>query len=457
MFGLLQRQTNGNDTTACHDYRLHYCGTCKTMGALYGQRSRMLLNFDAVFFAELLSNLNGDDIANWHANYQKQNCFALPPDENTMPTALRYAATANVLLAELKNDDNLRDGGGVLWRSAKWVLNNSYQQANKAMQAFGLDTSLLWEEIEAQEKLEKYTENQSLTLADFAVPTRKMTALVVAQAASVLEKKDLHDDLYEVGSSLGELVYFLDALEDLVQDAKNKTFNAFLRFFKTEKLDAIQLTLAAQTVQRAEQRLAKALQNLPLADAIKEEMTARLSANVLLRCHKIVPTAASDTAISELAKAGKSQPTTTTVTESTKVLLYSLVVIAFPQVSGAIGNGSKHNWSLAAMAVAIWAALWTGKKAKQTCENNKNALQDVDCCNNGGGNEANGCIGACLTGCLTACCQAICNATCNICVETMCSWCKGRDGGAWTAFFVIVVCLALLIGVAYLIIKLGVA
>lgn len=457
MFGLLQRQTNGNDTTACHDYRLHYCGTCKTMGALYGQRSRMLLNFDAVFFAELLSNLDGEDITNWHENYQKQNCFALPPNEMAMPAALRYAATANVLLAELKNDDNLRDGGGMLWRSAKWILNDSYQQANNAMQTFGLDTNLLWQEIETQEALEKSPKNQSLTLSDFAAPTQKMTALVVAQAASVLQKKDLHDSLYEVGSSLGELVYFLDALEDLAQDAKNNTFNAFLRVSNTKKLNAMQLAAAAQTVQEAEQRLANALQNLPLTDAIKEEMTARLSANVLLRCHKIVPTAASNTAISELAKAGKAQPTTTTVTESTKVVLYSLVVVAFPQVSSAIGNGSKHNWSLAAMAMAIWAALWTKKKAEQTCENNKNTLKDMDCCTNGGGNEANGCIGACFSACIAACCQAICNATCNICVETMCGWCKGREGSGWTALFVIAVCLALLIGVAYFIIKLGVA
>jgi len=43
MFGLMR-----------HAPRLPYCGTCKTMGALYGQRSRVFLSHDVVFLAELL-------------------------------------------------------------------------------------------------------------------------------------------------------------------------------------------------------------------------------------------------------------------------------------------------------------------------------------------------------------------------------------------------------------------
>ena len=77
MFGLLQRRTCSTDAATKNDYRLHYCGTCKTMGAMYGQRSRMLLNFDAVFFAELLTNLSAQNTATWHESYQQQNCFAL--------------------------------------------------------------------------------------------------------------------------------------------------------------------------------------------------------------------------------------------------------------------------------------------------------------------------------------------------------------------------------------------
>ena len=43
MFGIMKRAE-----------RLPYCGSCKTIGAMYGQRARLLLNHDMVFLAELL-------------------------------------------------------------------------------------------------------------------------------------------------------------------------------------------------------------------------------------------------------------------------------------------------------------------------------------------------------------------------------------------------------------------
>ena len=43
MFGLIKRAD-----------RLAYCGSCKTIGAMYGQRVRLLLNHDMVFLGELL-------------------------------------------------------------------------------------------------------------------------------------------------------------------------------------------------------------------------------------------------------------------------------------------------------------------------------------------------------------------------------------------------------------------
>lgn len=40
MFGLMKRGP-----------RLPYCGTCKTLGALYGQQARLLLNHNVAFLA----------------------------------------------------------------------------------------------------------------------------------------------------------------------------------------------------------------------------------------------------------------------------------------------------------------------------------------------------------------------------------------------------------------------
>jgi hypothetical protein len=149
-------------------------------------------------------------------------------------------------------------------------------------------------------------------------------------------------------------------------------------------------------------------------------------------------------------------PQSITFSERLKVGMYSLVVLLLPQVSSSIGNGSKHNWSLAAMATAVWAAVWAGKKAKQTCSTHQaNMPTGADCCDSGGGSQ--GCCTACFSACAAACCESMCHATCDICTQTMCGWCKGRDDSSWTALWIVLFCLVLLGGVIYLILKLGVA
>ena len=56
MFGLLQNRKLTAEETS--EFRLNYCGTCKTIGKLYGHKERILLNFDVVFLSELLAAVN---------------------------------------------------------------------------------------------------------------------------------------------------------------------------------------------------------------------------------------------------------------------------------------------------------------------------------------------------------------------------------------------------------------
>ena len=101
MFGLMKARTCSLSPELKRHRRLHYCGTCKTIGGLYGQRSRALLNHDTVFLAELLSALSGADrrLDEWSSPYQSYNCLALPRSASDMPLALRYAAAATLTLA----------------------------------------------------------------------------------------------------------------------------------------------------------------------------------------------------------------------------------------------------------------------------------------------------------------------------------------------------------------------
>jgi uncharacterized protein DUF5685 len=64
MYGLMRARHCGQSIEQSERHRFHYCGTCKTMGRLYGQRSRILLNHDAVFLAELLTLLSEESPRN---------------------------------------------------------------------------------------------------------------------------------------------------------------------------------------------------------------------------------------------------------------------------------------------------------------------------------------------------------------------------------------------------------
>ena len=90
MFGLMKRAE-----------RLPYCGSCKTIGAMYGQRARFLLNHDLVFLAELLM---GEADPEWTPAHRSFNCLSMPKDH---PAALRYAATVAVVLAHFQIEDQI--------------------------------------------------------------------------------------------------------------------------------------------------------------------------------------------------------------------------------------------------------------------------------------------------------------------------------------------------------------
>src|SRR4051812_7512189 len=114
MYGLMRAGICSRRTERAYHRRLHYCGTCKTMGRLYGQRSRLLLNNDAVFLAELLTAMTPGARAasDWDRAFQSYSCLALPASAEEMPLALQVAATATLVMSEFKVADQLDDSGG---------------------------------------------------------------------------------------------------------------------------------------------------------------------------------------------------------------------------------------------------------------------------------------------------------------------------------------------------------
>lgn len=201
MFGLMRRAP-----------RLPYCGTCKTLGVRYGQRSRMLLNHDAVFLAELL--IRGGGEPEWTRAYRSFNCLAKPKE--VLPV-LDYAAAITVVLAYYKAADHWDDYRSWHWRAALRILSPQFRQAAARLRAWDFPI----DKLDAILRTQSAREKNPRSVADVAEPTAEATAMVFAHGDPALES---------VGRKFGYLIYVLDAYEDRARDAEQGTFNALARF-----------------------------------------------------------------------------------------------------------------------------------------------------------------------------------------------------------------------------------
>lgn len=263
-------------------YRLHHCGTCKAIGGKYRQSTRLFLNFDFVFLAELLTALSGEDTASWQESYHSFNCFAKDREGGEPPLALRYAATANVLLAALKTDDNLKDSPTFFWRAVKRWFDADFKKAEQEMAQFGVDMDEIWHWIACQQQREKerhLSVAREEALRYFSEPTARITALVFSKGAAMVGGDEAR--VFDFGFRLGELVYALDALEDVEKDRRKKQFNALQRVYQT--VDRQVRQSVGEYIFSLSREMQDAIQQLPIPVARKEEFGQRLSANVAVR------------------------------------------------------------------------------------------------------------------------------------------------------------------------------
>ncbi len=202
-------------------WQLHYCGTCKTMGRQYGHKSRLLLNHDVVFLAELLTELSGEDVEAWGGAYRSRNCVRLPA-KSEMPVVLRYAAAANILLSEYKVADHQVDSRGKRWAYVRRLFSRSFRAARKHLAA--LEFPL--EECDRILSRQGQLETGSSDMDQVSAPTADATALVFRHGARLMGVETRAEELASVGRRFGSIVYVLDAWEDFEQDARTGSFNA---------------------------------------------------------------------------------------------------------------------------------------------------------------------------------------------------------------------------------------
>jgi hypothetical protein len=290
MYGLMRARHCGQNIEQSERHRFHYCGTCKTLGRLYGQRSRLLLNHDAVFLAELLTLLSAEP-SQWSADkaYLSYNCLSLPSSEGGMPQALQLSAAANILLTEFKVADRIKDGGRVRWRFVQRLFSGGFRRAAALLRHMEFPVDELRRLQDRQDEREACPiaprRNPAAALRRLASPTAAATAMFFAHGARAIgrpETPEVAPAMWRLGYDFGRLVYLLDAFEDYEKDRREGEFNALRAAFgwTTESLTAEQRRQVAEGLLELRRRIVSRISTLPIPESYARLFSERLDQNL---------------------------------------------------------------------------------------------------------------------------------------------------------------------------------
>ncbi len=269
MFGLMKACSCNKSAQDRELRRMHYCGTCKTIGRLYGQKARVFLNYDAVFLGEILGDLQPTPIQFAQA-YTSKNCLALP-SEHQIPWSLEYAASANVVLAQFKLLDHVADTGSKLIGLAVRAYSKEFLMASQALSKCQFPFTELKRLMSLQSEREREAIPQLSRLSE---PTAGATRLVFQHGSvTVGASESACQTMGRLGSVFGEIAYLADAIQDRDQDASNGEFNALTA-------TGIHSVRARKLLRGKQDEMVALLAELPIDDTRRQAYTARLRANL---------------------------------------------------------------------------------------------------------------------------------------------------------------------------------
>lgn len=229
MFGYVKPHTPELKMLENSYYRASYCGLCRVMRDETGIISRMTLSYDITFLVLIRLALTGEK-----PEFARKRCFLHPTRKRLVMLkcrALEYSAHVGSLLARHKLSDDVEDErsfkkiSSLLTRS---LFSRAYKRARMGYE--DLDDSIK-ELLEALRKLEKEkTRSADRPAALFG----QIMANVTSHGIEDGEKRLIASS---IGMAVGRFIYLVDALDDIDEDRKKKSYNPFLLLFDGAELD----------------------------------------------------------------------------------------------------------------------------------------------------------------------------------------------------------------------------
>ncbi len=200
-------------------YSAYYCGLCRSVKHRYGELPRLVLNYDSVFLALILSALEEQT-----EKIRTLRCPVHPLKKRAIvfdDAAIDYAADMMLLLAYFKLKDDRRDEGSIKSAAGIFALGNTYK---KLMKNHGEKCIMVQSKLNELTDLE---EQKCASLDRAAQPFSELMGEIFAADALAKDEETLKL-LRRIGYHTGKWIYLIDAYDDLEENAESGSYNPLL-------------------------------------------------------------------------------------------------------------------------------------------------------------------------------------------------------------------------------------
>ena len=226
MFGYIKPYKPEMKVKEFDTFKAIYCGLCKQLSHVFGPFSSLTLSYDFTFIATvslaMSDSCKGFKKCSCVANPLKKKACLLPCDD------LTFCASTALLMMYYKVIDNINDSGFFGKLKGYCLFPFVALARRKATKIYPDVDLIIGNAMKKQGEIEK-NENTSVDRA--ADSTASALALIFERLCDDITQKKI---LNRFGYLIGRYVYFADALDDIDDDLKSKSYNPFLTKFANE-------------------------------------------------------------------------------------------------------------------------------------------------------------------------------------------------------------------------------
>lgn len=220
MFGYVQPLKPELKVKEYEAFKGYYCGLCKTIKEKYTQSARFMLNYDCAVLSLLLSSLSDEG-----PKVTQERCIASPLKKKTIVYSkeAEYAAAVNVMLGYGKIQDTAIDDRKFYARILAVFFKRLNHRASKNYDRLAEAFDLRLKNLHALEH------KKSGSIDEVSSEFAHLLAEVFSNAPYDYIDESSRKTLWHLGYNLGRWIYIADAVDDIIKDDKNGSYNVFLQ------------------------------------------------------------------------------------------------------------------------------------------------------------------------------------------------------------------------------------